>query len=165
MAQTRPYDPEVIQPGDRRTTAAQDDEFIERWAWLLDSSIPLGGGMRVGIDPLISLIPGAGDVVSGLLSTVLITRASQAGIPRATLLRMVANVGIDSLVGTIPLFGDLFDFAWKANTKNLNLYREAMRGRRDGKKDVGFLIIVLFALLVIVAVPVVLAAYIISALL
>jgi hypothetical protein len=158
------YNPEVLRPGDPGYERAEADEFIERWAWLLENSIPLGGGMRIGLDPIISLIPGAGDVVSGLLSTVLITRAYQAGIPKATLLRMVANVGIDTVVGAIPLFGDLFDFAWKANTKNLMLYREAMTGRRDAKKDAGFLAILLFALMIIIAVPIILAVYIISAL-
>jgi hypothetical protein len=158
------FNPEVLRPGDPGYDAAETDEFLQRWTWLLENSIPLGGGMRIGLDPIISLIPGAGDVVSGLLSTVLITRAYQAGIPKATLLRMVANVGIDTVVGSIPLFGDLFDFAWKANTKNLQLYRQAMTGRRDEKKDVGFLIILLFVVVVLIAVPVVLAAYIISAL-
>src|SRR3954453_20377289 len=78
------------------------DEIIERLAWLMDNSIPIGGGFRIGLDPIIGLIPGLGDLIGALVSSMIVLHAHRAGIPRSTLLRMVANVGLDAAVGTIP---------------------------------------------------------------
>src|SRR3954447_13092616 len=100
------------------------DEVIERLAWLMDNSIPIGGGFRIGLDPIIGLIPGLGDLIGALVSSMIVLQAHRAGIPRSTLLRMVANVGIDAAIGTVPFVGDALDFAFKANQKNLELYRQ-----------------------------------------
>ena len=99
----------------------QHSRFIERFSWLLDESIPLPGGYRIGLDGFISLIPGIGDFIGGLLSSVLIYKANQIGVPRTILLRMIINMLIDSTLGAIPLLGDIFDFVWKANKRNVNL--------------------------------------------
>lgn len=88
---------------------------------LLDSSIPLPGGMRIGLDGVLGLIPGIGDAIGGLLSTIILYHAYQRGAPKAILLRMTLNIAIDALVGTIPVLGDIFDFFWKANEKNIRL--------------------------------------------
>lgn len=95
--------------------------FIQRFSWLLDESIPLPGGYRIGLDGFIGLIPGVGDFISGLLSSVLIFKANQIGVPRTILLRMIINMLIDSTFGAIPVVGDIFDFVWKANKRNANL--------------------------------------------
>ncbi len=95
--------------------------FIERLSWLLDESIPLPGGYRIGLDGFLGLIPGIGDFIGGLLSSVLIYKANQIGVPRTILLRMIINMLIDSTLGAIPLLGDIFDFVWKANKRNVNL--------------------------------------------
>lgn len=87
---------------------------------------------------------------------MIITQAHRAGIPRATILRMVANVGIDAALGSIPLVGDLFDIAFQANTKNLELYRSALGGERHARRDWGFLALVLVGVALIVAVPILL---------
>jgi hypothetical protein len=134
--------------------ARSADETIERLAWLMDRSIQLPGGYSVGLDPIIGLVPGIGDLIGTLVSSAIVVQAHRAGIPRSTLLRMVTNVGIDAVVGAIPFLGDLFDFAFKANTKNLELYRSARTGARDTRRDVGFLVAVLVALGSIVALPV-----------
>src|SRR3954447_13917392 len=131
------------------------DEVIERLAWLMDNSIPIGGGYRIGLDPIIGLIPGVGDLIGTLVSSMIVLQAHRAGIPRPTLLRMVANVAIDSVVGAVPFVGDAFDFAFKANVKNLQLYRESRAGVHRSRQDVAFLIVLLFALGVIVALPVI----------
>ena len=99
----------------------QHRRFIERFSWLLDESIPLPGGYRIGLDGFIGLIPGIGDFIGGLLSSVLIYKANQIGVPRTILLRMIINMLIDSTLGAIPLLGDIFDFVWKANKRNVNL--------------------------------------------
>lgn len=88
---------------------------------LLDDSISLPGVYRIGLDGFIGLIPGIGDFIGGLLSSVLIYKANQIGVPRMVLMRMVINMLIDSTVGAIPLLGDIFDFVWKANKQIANL--------------------------------------------
>jgi hypothetical protein len=127
---------------------------MEQLAWLLDRLIPLGSRWGIGLDAILGLIPGIGDVAGGMISSMIIFHAHRAGIPRPTLLRMVANVGIDSVLGSIPFVGDLFDVAWQSNRKNLDLYREALRGERRTSEDTGFLLMLLAAVVVIVAVPI-----------
>lgn len=102
----------------------KNSRFVERLSWLLDESIPLPGGYRIGLDGFLGLIPGIGDFIGGLLSSVLIYKANQIGVPRMVLMRMIINMLIDSTVGAIPVLGDIFDFVWKANKRNANLLAE-----------------------------------------
>jgi len=102
----------------------KNSRFVERLSWLLDESIPLPGGYRIGLDGFLGLIPGVGDFIGGLLSSVLIYKANQIGVPRMVLMRMIINMLIDSTVGAIPVLGDIFDFVWKANKRNANLLAE-----------------------------------------
>jgi len=132
------------------------DIFIERLAWLLDDWIPVGGGHSIGLDPLIGLVPGLGDVVSGLLSAVIIVKASQSGIPRSTVVRMVMNVAIDTVLGAIPVAGDFFDATFKANRRNVELYRLARTGAHRTTHDVLFLTGIVLLLLLILLIPLVL---------
>src|SRR5690606_32070307 len=90
-------------------------------AWLLDSSIPLPGGFRVGLDGILGLIPGVGDAIGGGLSTWILYQAYQRGVPKVVMVRMVINIFIDAVLGAIPFLGDIFDFFWKANLKNATL--------------------------------------------
>lgn len=94
---------------------------------LLDSAIPLPGGFRIGLDGLIGLIPGFGDAVGASLSAYIIWRAAQLGASKTTLLRMTGNVLVDGIIGLIPVLGDVFDFAWKANQRNLALLEDSLR--------------------------------------
>jgi hypothetical protein len=95
---------------------------LHRVGWLLDNSIPIPGTrFRLGIDQIIGLVPGIGDLIGGVLSLYIIVEASRMGVPRGLLARMGWNVAIDTLVGEIPLLGDLFDIAFKANIRNLAL--------------------------------------------
>ena len=86
-----------------------------------------GTSFRFGLDPILGLVPGLGDLVSPLFTVGLIWQARDLGIPRVVLLRMIFNVAIDTLVGLVPLLGDLFDFAWKSNNMNLALLEAARR--------------------------------------
>jgi hypothetical protein len=88
---------------------------------LLDSSIVLPGGYRIGIDPIVGLIPGFGDFIGAALSFYLVYEAARLGLPKRVLLRMCGNVLIEVLVGEIPLLGDIFDAVWKANLRNARL--------------------------------------------
>lgn len=99
----------------------KQSRFVDRLSWLLDESIPLPGGYRIGLDGFLGLIPGVGDFIGGLLSSVLIYKANQIGVPRMVLMRMIINMLIDSTVGAIPVLGDIFDFVWKANKRNADL--------------------------------------------
>jgi len=94
---------------------------LRRLATLLDAAIQLPFGYRIGLDGLIGLIPGVGDGIGMALSGIIIFKAARWGVPTTTLLRMVANVLLDGVVGTLPLAGDLFDFVWRANLRNLAL--------------------------------------------
>src|SRR5215217_983180 len=92
---------------------------LRRLAVLLDSAIRLPGGFRIGADGLIGLAPGVGDALTTALAAYIVYEASQLGLPRHKLWRMAGNVAIDSVVGAVPLLGDLFDVVFKANLRNL----------------------------------------------
>ena len=94
-----------------------------------------GTNLRFGLDFLLGLFPGLGDAVTSVISLLIVHHAWQSGASKLTLARMLRNVGIDFLVGSVPLFGDLFDFAWKANRKNARLL-EAHLNSRSGKWEV-----------------------------
>lgn len=100
-------------------------EEVETLAWLLDNSIPVPGtgGRRVGIDGLVGLIPGFGDLLSAGIGLFVVWRGARLGVPRVVVARMLANSAIDLAVGAIPLVGDAFDLWFKANTRNLRLMR------------------------------------------
>lgn len=99
-------------------------QTARRVAHWLDNAIPLPGGYRIGLDGLIGLIPGAGDAVGAVLSTYIIVLAARLGVPNTVLLHMIGNVTLDTLVGFIPILGDLFDFAYKANRRNFELIEQ-----------------------------------------
>jgi len=122
----------------------------------MDNSIPIGGRYSIGLDPLIGLVPGVGDLIGTIVSAFIVLQAHRAGVPKPTLVRMMANIGLDSIVGAIPFFGDAFDFVFKANRRNLELYRLSVSGMHDTKRDYGFLLLLLLGLAVLIALPVML---------
>jgi len=94
----------------------------------LDASIPLPFGMRIGWDALIGLVPGFGDGAGAMLSAYIVLEAALIGVSPVVLTRMVGNVALEALVGTIPFLGDVFDAAWKANLKNVRLLEQHLAG-------------------------------------
>lgn len=92
-----------------------------RLSWLLDESITLPGGYKIGLDGLLGLIPGVGDLIGSGLSSLILFKAYKQNVPKVVLARMMLNIVIDTLVGAIPVVGDLFDFIWKANVMNSKL--------------------------------------------
>ncbi len=94
-------------------------------ARLLDDAIPIPGtGWRIGIDPLLGLVPGIGDAIGAVLAGWVVVIAARLGAPPVVLARMALHVGVDAVVGTIPLLGDAFDAGWKANVRNLRLLED-----------------------------------------
>lgn len=134
-------------------------ELLARW---MDSAFHIPGvGVRFGWDVILGLIPGLGDSATSLVSLYILTAANRYGIPRVTLLRMAANIGIDYVVGAIPILGDAFDVYWKANQRNVALLREHVLTnpaleRRARKRDWLFLagLIVLLVTLLVGAVTI-----------
>ncbi|HEY9816534.1 MAG TPA: DUF4112 domain-containing protein [Candidatus Obscuribacterales bacterium] len=94
-----------------------------RWvSYLLDDSIPLlNTGYRIGIDPILGLLPGVGDSLSLIISIYLVIESVRFGLPKRVLARMVANLVLDTVAGSVPIAGNIFDVAWKANRQNLQL--------------------------------------------
>lgn len=132
-----------------------DDPRVRRvrgLAHLLDDSIPLPGGFRVGLDAVIGLVPGIGDTAGAVLSAYILAEAARLGAPRALLLRMAANVGIETVVGAVPFLGDLFDAGWKANARNVALLGTFLErpaaAERAGR---GFLALLLAGIAILVA--------------
>jgi hypothetical protein len=126
-----------------RPAAGPERRSIERLrqlAYLLDDRFRVPGTKyRIGLDGLIGLVPGLGDAATTLLSLYIVLEARRLGVPVTKLGRMGLNVGLDAVLGAVPLVGDLFDVAWKANRRNLALLldhvdpdRETRHGSRDG---------------------------------
>ncbi len=109
-----PTDAPQRRPTDARTR-------VHRLARLMDSSVRLPGGFRIGIDGLIGLVPGVGDLAAAGVSFYIVAQAAHAGVPARVLARMVLNVALDAVVGAIPVLGDVFDVAFKANLRNARL--------------------------------------------
>ncbi|HET9416019.1 MAG TPA: DUF4112 domain-containing protein [Candidatus Limnocylindria bacterium] len=110
---------------------------VEGLAWLLDNSIPVPGtgGRRFGVDAIIGLVPGIGDVASGFLGLLVVWRGSRMGLPRIVVGRMLLNTLLDIAVGAIPVLGDAFDLWFKASTRNLNLMRRHLERPDASTRD------------------------------
>ena len=118
---------------------------------LLDNAIAIPGTpYRVGLDPLLGLIPAAGDYLSAAFSAYIVVEAARFGLPNATISRMVFNIVLDALVGIVPMVGDLFDFAWKANTANLALLEEHLDSSPTETKANWLVLIILLAVLLLI---------------
>jgi hypothetical protein len=131
-----------------------------RW---LDSAFRVPGtSRRIGVDPLVGLIPGWGDLVAPIFTAVLLWQARALGLPRLVQMRMIANAGLDALVGAVPLAGDLFDFAFKANQRNVALLERYARDRRPSMGDRVFLAILLLLLIGLAAVPIIMVAIVVT---
>ncbi|GAD54850.1 DUF4112 domain-containing protein [Limimaricola cinnabarinus] len=102
---------------------AEELARLDRMAHLMDARFKLFG-FRFGYDSLLGLIPGVGDTISLAPSAWLVWRAHQLGVPRRKIGRMALNTGVDYVVGSIPVIGDLIDFGFKANLRNAAILRE-----------------------------------------
>ncbi len=152
--------PRIMHPPPDETArgmrSSSVDPWVERLAWLMDGAIRIGP-WSIGLDGLLGLVPGIGDAAGAIISMLIVLQAVRSGIPRVAVARMLTNIAFDTLVGTIPVFGDIFDFAYKANLKNLRIYEESLSGRPGANvRHWLFFVALALALLAIVAVPVIL---------
>lgn len=127
------HEPELIAPG---TEHAARIKRIRTLAKILDNAFRVPGtNWRFGWDSIIGLVPGGGDVATGLLASYIVVEAAKLGIPRRTLWRMIGNVAIDMAGGAVPLAGDVFDFAFKANRKNLRLVEQHLAAQLESLEE------------------------------
>ena len=152
----------------RQLTSAQVQRLdaLRHVARLLDNAFEIPGtGIRFGLDPIAGLIPAVGDLVSPLFTIGILWQARDLHLPRVVQMRMVFNVALDTVLGMVPLAGDLFDVAWKANYRNFSLLEQhAFEERPATAGDWLFVIAMTVVLLVLAAVPFLLIAWVIRAL-
>ena len=131
---------------------------LRKWAVLLDSAFQVPGTkMRFGMDPIVGLIPGVGDIITGFFSVMIVIHAVRLRIPKVVIARMMLNTGLDLLVGAVPLLGDLFDAGFKANLRNLSLLeRHAHTSRSPTRGDYLFVAGCILAVALLVTIPAVL---------
>ena len=131
-------------------------KWFRMWAELLDSRFRVPGtSIRFGIDPILSLIPGVGELASPLFTAVLFSQALRQRVPRLVVLRMAGNALLDALIGPLPIVGNVGDVFWRANTMNLALIeRHARPGRPPSTGDYVFVLGMAGALALVMAVPV-----------
>jgi hypothetical protein len=152
-----PVKPEILPPRDRGNHSTLSDEQLNQLATLLDDVFEIPGtGIRFGLDAILGLVPGIGDLLTGIASLLLLYAAWQRQLPRVTMWRMLANIAIDTVLGAIPFAGDVFDVAWKSNRKNYKLLARssAAEAQRQTWKDWLFLIALLLLVLLIISVPI-----------
>jgi len=146
-----------------------DVERARLAARLLDNLVRVPGtDVRVGLDPVLGLVPGLGDALGAALSAYIVLLGARNGAPRSVLLRMLANLAADSVLGAVPLLGDLFDAGYKSNVRNVALLERHLehpaRARRGGRIFVAAVALAVAAVLVgAVALAIVLARWLASA--
>jgi hypothetical protein len=132
MRETIEFDRAAPAPPLDHAALAAAERRLERLAVLLDAQFVLPGtGFRFGVDGLLGLVPGVGDAIGAGLSAWLIIEAQRLGAPKPLLARMVANLALDAAVGAVPVLGDLFDVAFKANLRNMRLLRRHLDDLRS----------------------------------
>ena len=134
-------------------------DWLERFSKLLDSEFRLPGtNFRFGLDPILGMVPGWGDTVTYVMSALLILSMMQKGASGKLVMKMIGNAAIDMLVGSIPVLGSIFDFAYKANDRNLRLFREYHDEGKHKGTGLGYLLLIIGVLLALLLVSVVIAA-------
>jgi hypothetical protein len=109
---------------------------LHRIAWILDDLVRVPGtSRRIGLDPVLGLLPGGGDIAGGALSAYVVVAAARLGAPSSVILRMGWNIVIDTVLGAVPLLGDLFDAAWKANRRNVALLERYMEQPSSARRS------------------------------
>src|SRR5215471_15901629 len=146
-------EPILITDPQRQQAVDTDVELLARW---MDNVFEIPGtGIRFGLDAIIGLVPGLGDIITSVVSMYILKVAARRGVPRVVMLRMSMNLAVDYLAGSLPVVGDVFDVYWKANIKNVELLKrhanatpsQAKHGRAGDWLFVGTLIAALAALL------------------
>lgn len=137
---------------------------LRKWIVLLDSAFRVPGTkLTFGLDPILGLIPGVGDLTTPFFAALLLLHAVRLRIPRVVQLRMLINAAIDLVIGAVPLVGDVVDFGWKANVRNLALLeRYAHPGASASRADWLFVLLVIGVLAALTAIPLIFTAWLLS---
>jgi hypothetical protein len=156
-----PVQPEIISPRTRRGGQLFDDENLDILSHLLDDFIKVPGtSIRFGLDGIMGVVPGIGDILGGVASCIIIIAAWMRGVPYVTVARMVANVGIEVVVGAIPILGDAFDIAWRANRRNYALLTGSLyEPRKYTIQSWIFLVVLSIVLIALMLLPMLLLAW------
>lgn len=143
-----------VPTGDRGYPATnQSVERARLLARALDSAVRIPGtNVRFGLDALLGLVPGLGDVTGAAMGSYLVLLGSRMGVPKPVLARMVMNVALDTLAGVVPVVGDLFDVAWKANTRNMALLERYIEKPAATGRSSSAMIVALLATLAVLAI-------------
>src|SRR5579875_2319589 len=143
------------------------DENLDMLSRLLDTWFHVPGtNIRFGLDGIIGFVPGIGDFLAGAASCIIVLAAYVRGVPLVTVARMVVNLGVEVVVGMVPVLGNLFDIGWRANRRNYHLLEEALAtGRRDTWRDWVFLGVLGVGLLVLAMLPFLLLVWLAGSLL
>lgn len=145
---------EIERPINRRVIHETDALWVARFlADLLDQRFTIPGtSIRIGLDPIISLIPGIGDLVANLTGSLILVIAAQLGVPKVILVRMGINIAINTIIGAIPIFGDIFSIWFRSNVKNVGLLERSL-GRETKRATVNdwlFVVLLVIGLLVLI---------------
>ena len=107
---------------------------LDALATLLDTAFVVPGtNVRFGLDGLLGLVPGIGDIVTTVMSLYIVHEARELGAPGHIIVRMMGNVALDGIVGAVPLVGDLFDVMWRANRRNMRLLQDWLAREANGR--------------------------------
>ena len=149
-----------------RLPALPEVTRIRSLARLLDSAIRIPGtDIRIGLDPILGLFPGFGDLAGAAASGYIVLTSARLGAPHSVLARMLLNVGADAVIGSVPFLGDLFDVGWRANERNATLLEGHLASPDATRKGSIAVIVAVAAAVVLIAIGIVtLAALIVRAL-
>lgn len=132
---------------------------LRRLARVFDAGVRVPGThWEIGLDPLIGLIPGVGDVLGAAVSTYILLQSARCGASTVVLVRMLVNIAVDALIGSVPIVGDVFDVVWKANVKNVQLLERFLGDPARVHRASGRLVLLLLVAVVVVSVGAVVLA-------
>jgi hypothetical protein len=140
------------EPGERQLQMTEDSRLsrVRTLARALDSAVPIPGtSFRFGLDPILGLVPGLGDLAGAILSGYIVLAGIRMGVSRSGVVRMLANIAIDTFVGSVPVLGDLFDAGWKSNNRNVALIERHMAAPGTTRTANRFLVLGAVVVLVI----------------
>lgn len=157
-------------PGSAHThhTGAEIERSLDELSRWMDGLFRIPGTeWRIGLDALVGLVPGIGDMATTAVSFYILAAGVRYRVSKITLLRMGLNIGLDYLVGAVPFVGDLFDAAWKSNQKNVALLKEratvsAEEARRGRLSDWLFVVLVMLVLVALLGLSIAVSLYILS---